>query len=778
MKDLRIVIVSWNVEELLERCLRSLPAACHELAWDVVIVDNNSQDESVARAHRVADEIGITGCVHVIANPDNRGFARACNQGIAGHDARYVLLLNPDTECPPASLVQLVRSADARPEAGIVGPKLVYPNGNYQESVRRFPTVWNQLCILLRLHLIAGWLPTLRRYFWSDLDATKEQDVEQVMGACFLIRREVIEELGGIDELYFIWFEEVDYCKQAIAHGWKVLYAPSATVIHHGGQSFGQLFSVRKQRMFNESLGKYMHKWHPGWRSALTRAAMPFSMVIAESIDALRVGAQGWLLWLVTLMALESLSLATVFIPSARSVCTVVLGILMAVLASRKPTLGLTALFLELLVGSKGALLKITEGTAVDGGTSLRIVLLAAFLGGWFFNVISYWFGKRKQILQTLRESVRGRLPWFALLLVVAWGVFRGVQLHNPEFADDANAWGFLALLVPVIDLARRDGDRLIRYGKAAAMAALVWLPIKTIFLLYVFSHGIPLLSQPLYLWVRRTGVGEVTLVTGNLFRIFIQSQIYALFAWLGFCSLTMFKGRREISRLWWVVAVGSVISILISLSRSFWIGLAVGGFVLVALNIKALFAKLGRWVGSVLAAMGLAALILAATVAFPVPHVDVGSLKGLFGSRGSTTDAAAESRWSLLPVLEAKIRQAPILGSGFGATVTYKSKDPRILANNPDGMYTTPAFEWGWLEHWVKFGIVGIPVMLWLLVSLAWRSWNLDQERWIRTAIVSSIVALAALHIFTPYLNHPLGFTVLLAIEAFIEWDRRRSQS
>lgn len=775
MKDLRIVIVSWNVEELLERCLRSLPSACHDLSWDVVIVDNASRDGSVARVQRVADEIGISECVSVIANPDNRGFARACNQGIAGHDARYVLLLNPDTECPAASLTGLVHTADARPNAGIVGPKLTYPNGNYQESVRRFPTLWNQLCILLRIHLFAGWLPTLRRYFCADLETTKEQAVEQVMGACFLIRRELIAEIGGLDERYFIWFEEVDYCKMAIRAGWEVVYAPGTTVIHHGGQSFGQLFSVRKQRMFNESLGKYMRKWYPGWRSSVIRIAMPFSMVIAQTIDGLRVGAQGWLLWLVALIALDSLSLGTVFFPTARTLCTVAMGILMAVLASRKPTIGLAALLLELMVGSKGALLKITEGNAVDGGVSLRIVLLAAFLGGWFFNVVLYWFGKRGDIWKAVKETVRGRWAWVALFLVVAWGLVRGLGLHNAKFADDANAWGFLVLLIPVIDLARRDGERLLRYALAAVIAALVWLPIKTILLLYVFSHGIPLLSQPLYLWVRRTGVGEVTLVTGNLFRIFIQSQVYAIFAWIAYCAYAVGKTRKDITPIWWTIAVGSAVSLLISLSRSFWIGLAVGGLVLVALNATRIVRVFVGWVGRATVPVLLALLVLAGTVAFPIPRVDVGSLKTLFGSRGSTTDAAAESRWNLLPILVNKIKEQPILGSGFGATVTYKTKDPRILAQRPDGMYTTSAFEWGWLEHWVKFGIVGIPVMLWLLTSLAWRIWKMDEEYWIRSAIVASIYALAALHVFTPYLNHPLGFTVLLALEALIE--RKRHQ-
>lgn len=164
---------------------------------------------------------------------------------------------------------------------------------------------------------------------------------------------------------------------------------------------------------------------------------------------------------------------------------------------------------------------------------------------------------------------------------------------------------------------------------------------------------------------------------------------------------------------------------------------------------------------------------LIFAVVAFPVPQVDMGSLATLFGSRSSITDVAAESRWNLLPVLWNKIKQAPVLGSGFGATVTYQTKDPRILAQNPDGWYTTHAFEWGWLEHWIKFGLLGIPIMAWLVISLIRRLWLTQSDLWIRAGFISSLVALAALHIFTPYLNHPLGFGFLLAAEGYVAIKR-----
>ncbi|MFA5936185.1 MAG: glycosyltransferase [Patescibacteria group bacterium] len=769
MKDLRIVIVSWNVEKLLDRCLRSLPEACRGLTWDVVVVDNASADGSVNRARKIAQETGMS--LTIIANEDNRGFAKACNQGMEGRNARYVLLLNPDTECPRESLAKLVREADRHPKAGIFGPKLSYPDGRFQESVRRFPNVWNQLLILLKLHHVFSWLPSLKKYFARDLDPKNEADVDQVMGACFLIRGDVVEKIGGLDERYFIWFEEVDYCRMVREAGWTVRYLPSVTIVHHGGQSFAQVFSTKKQGMFNDSLKKYFAKWHPGWRSLLIRLFAPLSIFEARLIEYVQKPNGGWVLWLLGIIAFEILSLATVFGPVPRTVATILVATIVGFVATRRPSFALALLMTELMIGSKGAMLKITEGSMVDGGTSLRICLTMAFGIGWMVNAGRYWIPRREKLLNTARTILRGRSAWLALGVLVVYGAALGILRRNAAFMQDANAWAYLAMIVPVLDVAMRDGEALMRHGRNAAFASLIWLPIKTLALLYIFSHGIKAWSQDVYLWLRRTGVGEATLVTGNLFRVFIQSQIYAIFSALIAAALF---AREKRERSAWMIAIAAWLSLLLSLSRSFWIG-AFAGFVVLAISlmrlagVKGFFRSALRSAGAMIAAVG----IIAATVFFPFPQVDVGSLKELFGSRGSATDAAALSRWNLLTVLEKKIKEAPIMGSGFGATVTYQSRDPRILAKNPDGWYTTPAFEWGWIEHWIKFGILGIPVMAWLLVSIALRIWKSGEDRLIRAALVSSVVALAALHVFTPYLNHPLGFGFLLAMEAWIETKR-----
>src|SRR3989344_1257039 len=286
MKDLRIIIVSWNNEKQLGECLSSIPDACEGLSWDAVVIDNASIDGSVTIA-----KTSIASNGRVIVNAENRGFAKACNQGLVGLDARYVLLLNPDTVCPAGSLTKLVQAADAHPEAGILGPKLLNTDGSAQKSIRRFPSVWNQVGILLKLqNIFPAWF---RRYFASDLSLDEEQDVDQVMGACFLIRREVIEEIGGLDERYFIWFEEVDYCKQAKLRGWTTRYVLSVQVTHHGGESFDQMRSVAKQRLFNASVVSFFQKWHAGWRAMLVGVLCPIAVGLSWVVGVTGVSGKG-----------------------------------------------------------------------------------------------------------------------------------------------------------------------------------------------------------------------------------------------------------------------------------------------------------------------------------------------------------------------------------------------------------------------------------------------------------------------------------------------------
>ncbi|MBD3281452.1 glycosyltransferase [Candidatus Uhrbacteria bacterium] len=822
MKDLHIVIVNWNTRDELERCLKSLPEACWDLHWECVVVDNGSVDGSAEMVERVfADEERID----LLANNYNLGFAAACNQGAVQHKSRHVLLLNPDTVCPPNSLTELVRRMDLNPHMGIMGPKLLNHDGSYQQSVRRFPSVLSQLLILLKLHHILPWLPLLKKYFADDIDPNKAQEVDQVMGACFLVRAECWDEMYGLDKRYFIWFEEVDACKSAKKNGWLVWYEPSVAVMHHGGRAFGKALTLNKQRYFNDSLKKYMRKWH-GWPAWLIVSILhPVSLALASLVSLLRK-MQSYLYsesdkqkpinerekrfdpkhkklfdlicrrdtremyyWFLGIVFFEIISFITLDFELTRTLITLVAALGFAYLAYKKPGLALAVVGLEIWIGGFGYLMVLDTAILnlgiLEMGVSLRMVLMIAFALGWGVNAI------RAKIWQYWRlDELFLVQAWVFVALMILAGTFHGFYLNQPHVIQDANAWAFLLYFIPVLDIAHRYKNSLIRHAKGAFVAAAIFLPIKALAVFYIFSHGITALADPLYTWIRDTRVGEMTPAGGNVFRVFFQSGIYSivilffLFAyWIQyggpadkdkvtsklFSSIPCYLPRYGVIVLW----VISATMVIISLSRSFWFGAAVGGAVVLALGLikfgqlpwKACLKGLGGIAGSV--------LVLAAILYFPFPKVGDVSLASMIKDRGTVTDAAGASRWNLLPAMWEKIGESPIIGSGFGSTVTYESRDPRILKDNPDGIYTTYAYEWGWLSFWVKFGIFGPLIVLWLVISLAWRSLKASFPWWIRAGMVGSIACFSAVHIFTPYLNHPLGFSFLLSLEGILAMGR-----
>ena len=251
LPDISVIIVSWNVKDLLYQCLVSLMRQTGVTA-EIFVVDNASTDGTPAMVGQSFPR------ARLIVNDKNVGFAKANNQALNLAAGRYLLLLNPDTELRPDSLKQVVDFMEKHPRAAIAGCRLLNTDGTLQPSVRRFPTLVSQAWILLKAHHL---LPTAK-YWASNFNYHQAQEVDQVMGAFFMIRREAFAELGMLDENFFIWFEEVDYCRRAKNCGWQVWYAPVTEVTHHGGQSFNQLMSFTKQRMFNRSMLYYFKKHH------------------------------------------------------------------------------------------------------------------------------------------------------------------------------------------------------------------------------------------------------------------------------------------------------------------------------------------------------------------------------------------------------------------------------------------------------------------------------------------------------------------------------------
>lgn len=230
--DVSVVIVSWNTRAMTLACLQSLAAAARRVTWDAWVVDNASADDSVEAVRRELPD------VHVIANPTNLGFAAANNQGILASCGRYVLLLNSDTVMAPGSLDVLVDLAQAHPRAGVVGAILLNPDGTYQSGPTPFPSVWNELLSVTGI----GRRLSFRGYpSKPEAEARHVQRADYIGGACMLARREAIDGVGGLDEGYFMYGEESDWCWRMQDAGWEVWYTPNAEITHFGGQSTRQV---------------------------------------------------------------------------------------------------------------------------------------------------------------------------------------------------------------------------------------------------------------------------------------------------------------------------------------------------------------------------------------------------------------------------------------------------------------------------------------------------------------------------------------------------------
>ena len=273
--DLSIIIVNWKVKDLLEKCLRSIFLQTKNINFEVFVVDNNSGDGSVEMVREKFPQVDLT------ASAENLGFAKGNNLAIKKSRGRYVLFLNPDTEILDNALDKMVRFMDAHPECGIAGCKLLNQDLSLQPSIRAFPDLASQIFILLKIHNFLPHSKAMYKYLAGVFDYEKMQEVDQVMGAFMIIRREVIEKIGLLDENFWLWFEEVDFCKRAKEAGWKILYTPEAKIIHLYGQSFKQALSVPKQKVLNRSLAYYFKKHGTKGEWLVIQVFRPLSLFLA-----------------------------------------------------------------------------------------------------------------------------------------------------------------------------------------------------------------------------------------------------------------------------------------------------------------------------------------------------------------------------------------------------------------------------------------------------------------------------------------------------------------
>lgn len=249
-----IIIVSWNTRELLRECLESVFKNPLAHLVEVFVIDNASADGSADMVAQNFPQVNLT------ASKENLGFGKANNIGIRQAAGDYVLLLNPDTEIFPDTLQKSMDFMAAHPDCGIMGCRMLYADRKLQPSIRRFPSFVPIFLMAVKAPKIFKSLKAIDRYLATDFDYSKTQEVDQVMGAYMFIRKQVLKKIGVFDEDFFIWFEEVDLCLRAHKAGFKVMYDPEASIIHHGGKSFAQQKLIANQKAFFKSAWTYLKK--------------------------------------------------------------------------------------------------------------------------------------------------------------------------------------------------------------------------------------------------------------------------------------------------------------------------------------------------------------------------------------------------------------------------------------------------------------------------------------------------------------------------------------
>ncbi len=261
--DLSIIIVSWNVEKLLIKNLEAIFNYNQGISFEIFVVDNNSTDNTVESIRKIFPQIKL------IENSENLGFAKANNIAIKRSIGRYVLLLNPDMRVCKNTLKDMVKWMDNNKNIGVGGCKLINKKEENIKHIRRFPTLFDQSMIILKVpHLFPG---ILNKYIINDFNYSKEGIVDSIRGSFFMIRKKVINKIGLLDENFFIWFEEVDYCKRVYFSKWNVVYNPEVKCYDYVGKSFSQVRRNIKQKYFKESMLKYFKKWQPKWQYNLLK---------------------------------------------------------------------------------------------------------------------------------------------------------------------------------------------------------------------------------------------------------------------------------------------------------------------------------------------------------------------------------------------------------------------------------------------------------------------------------------------------------------------------
>ncbi|OGL61767.1 hypothetical protein A3C09_01925 [Candidatus Uhrbacteria bacterium RIFCSPHIGHO2_02_FULL_47_44] len=440
------------------------------------------------------------------------------------------------------------------------------------------------------------------------------------------------------------------------------------------------------------------------------------------------------------------------------------LGLATAFVTFRRLEYGLAIAFLELLSNAHGFILYDSIGGM---RISARMVIFIGVFFGWGIALLL-----RRASLR-LRDTRYAPFVLLALAILIG-GIIGLTRRSLTEVFQDGNAYLYLLYLIPILNVSWDSLKQRVALQMLAA--ATIFTTAISLFILYAFTHLSQSFLRVIYVYLRDIRFAEMTHIGMGMYRIFEQTQVFAIV--FGLILLErQFRIQNKQDR-WLSIGLLSCvfISIFIGMSRSFLFGLLPALLILVAWLFIGLKVSLRNWlhgIGLMIASMAIAAGLIYATVIFPFPHTRAAGeyLTGVFGERASGTDVAVSSRWNLLYPMLDLIKSDPILGNGFGQTVTFITDDPRIRAILPDGSWTTTSMEWGWLELWLKMGILAPLGFLAIFAYVTYASSRMfrSDKAWIGVWILSFMTFLYFTHFFSPYLNHPIGIGLVLLAVIFL---------
>jgi glycosyltransferase involved in cell wall biosynthesis len=709
MPEISVIIPSYQHAATLPACLDSIFAQ----TWkdiEVIVVNDGSTDGTAKAVEPYLPKIKY------IETP-NSGAQKSRNRGFDASSGRFVIFCDADVVMKPRMLEKLRTALTENPEAS-------YAYGGFRFGWVHFRPQKFDAKLLRRVNYIhtsalirrddfPRFDESLKRFHDWDLWLTMLRDGKigvAVMETLFRAK----PRKGG---------------KHAISE-WlpKFLFSPVFPAL---GVRFA---AVEKYRA-----------------AAAVIAAKHHLALPAAALDEAR-------LWpgLLAVFVVSALGFAW---PSLGTGISIVVVAVAAYAASRRLLYGASFMLLELIIGSLSGRTLSFQFPGYD--LPLRIALFAAVGLIWIIRLMQ----------RRVRCPENSLLLGVGLLLgAVGWGIangfLRGLALRQVFF--DANAYLALPMILIFASAVETEEDqavlkRLLRQGAIA-------ISVLTVAAFYFFSHRFPNQAGVFaYKWLRDSRIAEITALGGGWYRVFVQSQLFCLLALLWAAIGGHLSGMKKWSWLVWVVC-----ALLISGSRSYALGIIAAAIAFAAVYLsgsaqlkeklrdRMLYARAGYFIA-------LAVVMFAFALRMNVPpNRSQQSFQDMLLSRSvSERDAATASRWALLEELNVKIGESPILGSGFGASVTYESSDPRIISTT-GGTYTTSAFEWGYHDILVKMGLLGLLAYGYLLYVILRSILKAEEKE--RAWLLPAFLALLAVNVVSPYLNHPLGIGYLALLVALAE--------